>query len=344
MNALNTLGEPAVLVEVLTKRYGDRTALAGVSLEIPTGSVFALLGPNGAGKTTLIRILTTLIRPDQGRAFVAGHDVVKQAQAVRRAIGLVGQHAAVDEYLTGRENLTLVARLLRLERSELATRVTSTLERFDLTEMADEPTANYSGGTRRRLDLAVTLLTNPAVVFLDEPTTGVDPANRRQLWELIDDLAAAGTTIVLTTQYLDEADRVAHTVAVLDRGRVIETGTSDQLKARLQGDSLAIRIADPRDLDAGIKVLARMGEITAVDHEQGSLEVRVADGAGLLPEALRTLDGEGVVAAAAEVRKPGLDDVFLALTGHRPAPSENGGAGAARRSGPGHAQRQRSHA
>jgi ABC-2 type transport system ATP-binding protein len=341
---MESIDEPAVLAEELTKSYGDRTALAGVSLEIPSGSVFALLGPNGAGKTTLIRILTTLIRPDGGRAFVAGYDVVGHAPAVRGAIGLLGQHAAVDEYLTGRENLTLVARLLRLERSEVSERIGAQLERFGLTEVADQPASTYSGGTRRRLDLAVTLLTNPAVVFLDEPTTGVDPASRRQLWDLIDDLAAGGTTIVLSTQYLDEADRVAHTVAVLDRGRIIETGTSDQLKARLEGDSLAIRIADPGEVGAGIGVLAAMGEITAVDHEQGWLEVRVRDGAGLMPEALRRLDREGVVTTTAEVRRPGLDDVFLALTGHRPTPGDNGDSAATRRTGHGHAHGHRSRA
>jgi ABC-2 type transport system ATP-binding protein len=304
-----------VLTESLTKHYGDRTALAEVSLSAPAGSVLALLGPNGAGKTTLIRILTTLIRPNAGRAFVAGHDVAAEPDAVRRAIGLVGQHEAVDEYLTGRENLTLVARLLRMGRKELTERVGSTLEKFGLVEFADQLAGIYSGGTRRRLDLAVTLLTSPKVVFLDEPTTGVDPANRRQLWELIDDLADRGTTIMLTTQYLDEADRLADTVVVLDHGRVIETGTPDELKARLQGDSLHIEIEDPDGLATGAEVLAGMGEVTAVDQQQGSLEVRVQNGAGLLPDALRRLDREGLVATAAEVRRPGLDDVLLALTG-----------------------------
>jgi ABC-2 type transport system ATP-binding protein len=308
---------PPVLAESLTKRYGDRTALADVSLSAPEGSVLGLLGPNGAGKTTLIRILTTLIRPDAGRAVVAGHDVTTEPDAVRRAIGLVGQHEAVDEYLTGRENLTLVARLLRFGRSELTDRVDSTLERFGLTEIADQLAGTYSGGTRRRLDLAVTLLTSPKVVFLDEPTTGVDPANRRQLWQVIDGLAAGGTTIMLTTQYLDEADRLADAVAVLDEGRVIETGTPDELKARLKGDSLHIEVAEADDVAVGANALAGIGEITAVDRQQGSLEVRVQNGAGLLPDALRRLDREGLVATAAEVRRPGLDDVLLALTGYR---------------------------
>jgi ABC-2 type transport system ATP-binding protein len=308
---------PPVLTEGLTKRYGYRTALADVSLIAPEGSVLGLLGPNGAGKTTLIRILTTLIRPDAGRAVVAGHDLTTEPDAVRSAIGLVGQHEAVDAYLTGRENLTLVARLLRFGRSELAERVCSTLEKFGLVEVADQLAGTYSGGTRRRLDLAVTLLTSPKVVFLDEPTTGVDPANRRQLWELIDGLADGGTTIMLTTQYLDEVDRLADSVAVLDEGRVIETGTPDELKARLRGDSLHIEVADAGDVAVGAEVLAGIGEITAVDRQQGSLEVQVQDGAGLLPDALRRLDRVGLVATAAEVRRPGLDDVLLALTGYR---------------------------
>jgi len=308
---------PLVLAESLTKRYGDRTALADVSLSVSAGSVVGLLGPNGAGKTTLIRILTTLLDPDAGRALVAGHDVVTEPQAVRSAIGLVGQHEAVDEYLTGRENLTLVGRLLRMGRSELTERVNTTLETFGLDEVADQLAGAYSGGTRRRLDLAVTLLASPKVVFLDEPTTGVDPANRRQLWELVEGLAAGGTTIMLTTQYLDEADRLADTVVVLDQGRVIETGTPDELKARLQGDSLHIEIEDPHGLTVGAAVLAGFGEITAVDRQQGSLELRVQNGAGLLPDALRRLDREGLVATAAEVRRPGLDDVLLALTGYR---------------------------
>jgi ABC-2 type transport system ATP-binding protein len=334
---------PPVLAEALTKRYGDRIALADVSLSAPTGLVLALLGPNGAGKTTLIRILTTLIRPDAGRAVVAGHDVATEPDAVRRAIGLVGQHEAVDEYLTGRENLTLVARLLRMGRKELTERVDSTLETFRLVEVADQLAGSYSGGTRRRLDLAVTLLTSPSVVFLDEPTTGVDPANRRQLWELIEDLAAGGTTIMLTTQYLDEADRLADTVAVLDEGRVIETGTPDELKARLQGDSLHIEIEDVGDLAAGAEVMAGMGEVTAVDRQQGSVEVRVQNGAGLLPDALRRLDREGLVVTAAEVRRPGLDDVLLALTGSRASSREASDDAPTNPNGQGPSHRARSH-
>jgi len=332
-----------VLAEALTKRYGDHTALADVSLRVPAGSVVGLLGPNGAGKTTLIRILTTLIRPDAGRAIVAGHDISKEPQAVRRAIGLVGQHEAVDEYLTGRENLTLVGRLLRMRGTELTERVDSTLDAFRLVAVADQLAGTYSGGTRRRLDLAVTMLTGPEVVFLDEPTTGVDPASRRQLWELIADLVAGGTTIMLTTQYLDEADRLADTVAVLDHGRVIETGTPDELKARLQGDSLHIEIEDPVALADGAEVLARMGEITAIDRQHGSLEVRVQNGAGVLPDALRRLDREGLVATAAEVRRPGLDDVLIALTGDRASSRDDERKAPTSRGGHGHSHRARSH-
>src|SRR5262249_21797313 len=333
---------PPVLVEGLTKRYGDSTALDDVSLSAPPGSVLALLGPNGAGKTTLIRILTTLLEPDAGRALVAGHDVAIEPQDVRRAAGLVGQHEAVDEDLTGREDLTLVGRLPRFGRTELTERVDSTLEKFGLREIADQLAGTYSGGTRRRLDLAVTLLASPQVVFLDEPTTGVDPANRRQLWELIEGLAAGGTTIVLTTQYLDEADRLADTVVVLDQGGVIETGTPEELKARLQGDSLHIEIEAPDGRAGGAEVLAGMGEVTAVDERQGSLEVRVPNGAGLLPDALRRLDREGLVATAAEVRRPGLDDVLLALTGYRPA-GEGSREAATGANGHGHSHRARSH-
>ena len=311
----------AIAAEEITKRYGRRTALDGISLQVPPGSVLALLGPNGAGKTTLVRVLTTLIRPDRGRALVAGHDVVAEAATVRKLIGLVGQHAAVDEYLTGRENLTLVARLLRVDGTEAHERVRAALDRFALADVADAPAATYSGGLRRRLDLAVTLLADPAVIFLDEPTTGLDPASRRGLWALIDRLVADGTTVLLTTQYLEEADRLADSVAVIDRGRMIATGTPDQLKARLGGDTIRIRLADPADLLHATAALPRA--ITAVDPDHGTLELRAADGAAVLPGTLRQLDGRGLTVTAAEVRRPSLDDVFLALTGERASPHTN---------------------
>ena len=313
--------DTGIVVEQLTKHYGPRRALDDVSLSVPPGSVLALLGPNGAGKTTLVRVLTTLIRPDGGRALVGGYDVVAEAAMVRRSIGLVGQHAAVDEYLTGRENLGLVARLLGMGRAESRQRSGAALEAFELTDVADAPAATYSGGLRRRLDIAVTLLAKPAVMFLDEPTTGLDPASRRDVWALVERLAADGTTVLLTTQYLEEADHLADTVAVIDHGRLIATGTPDDLKARLGGDTVEIRLAEtatPRD--AAMTLHASLA-IDAVGRDDGSVEVRVPDGAALLPEALRQLDGQGVAVIAAEVRRPGLDDVFLALTGERARPA-----------------------
>src|SRR5215207_833180 len=260
---------PGVLVEGITKRYGARTALDDVSIDVPAGSVLALLGPNGAGKTTLVRVLTTLIRPDRGRAIVAGHDVVARPGEVRRSIGPVGQHAAVDEYLTGRENLTLVARLLRFDRTETRGRVGAALETFGLADVADAPTA------------------------------------------------AHGTTVLLTTQYLEEADRLADTVAVIDHGRLIATGTPDDLPARLGGDTVHIRLADPADLPRATGALAELGATTAAERDLSGIGVRSPDGAALLPTALRLPDGHGVSVTAAEVRRPSLDDVFLALTGER---------------------------
>jgi ABC-2 type transport system ATP-binding protein len=332
-----------IVAEAITKRYGRRTALDGISLQVPPGSVLALLGPNGAGKTTLVRVLTTLIRPDRGRALVAGHDVVAEAATVRSVIGLVGQHAAVDEYLTGRENLTLVARLLRFDGTEAHERVRAALDRFALADVADAPAATYSGGLRRRLDLAVTLLADPAVIFLDEPTTGLDPASRRGLWGLIDQLVADGTTVLLTTQYLEEADRLADSVAVIDRGRMIATGTPDQLKARLGGDTIRIRLADPADLLHATAALPATSAITAVDPDHGTLELRAADGAAVLPGTLRQLDGRGLTVTAAEVRRPSLDDVFLALTGERTSPHTSDPAPVAPAGGRAHHRGARSH-
>jgi ABC-2 type transport system ATP-binding protein len=279
--------------------------------------VLALLGPNGAGKTTLVRVLTTLLRPDHGRARVAGRDVVAEAALVRRSIGLVGQHVAVDEYLTGRENLTLVARLLRLGRAESRRRVAQVIDTFGLADIADQPTATYSGGLRRRLDIAVTLLTRPAVIFLDEPTTGLDPASRREVWAIVERLAGDGTTVLLTTQYLEEADRLADMVAVIDQGRMIAQGTPDDLKAHLHGDTLQIRLADPTALPAAAATLRNSIAVNHVDHDTDSLLLQVANGAAVLPDALRRLDGQGLAVTAAEVRRPDLDDVFLALTGDR---------------------------
>jgi ABC-2 type transport system ATP-binding protein len=318
-----------IAVERVTKAYGRVIALDDVSLAVPRGSVLALLGPNGAGKTTLVRVLTTLIRPDRGRASVAGHDVVAEAGVVRRAIGLVGQHTAVDDYLTGRENLTLVARLLHYGKALTRWRVGATLDSFGLTDVADAPAATYSGGLRRRLDLAVTLLADPAVIFLDEPTTGLDPASRHELWTLIHRLVAGGTTVLLTTQYLDEADRLADSVAVIDRGRMIATGTPDDLKTRLGGDTLRIRLVDPTDLHAAATVLGGSAVITGVEPHQATLELRVPDGTTALPDVLGHLGGHGFTVTAAEIRRPSLDDVFLALTGQHPQPGDGSDRAAA---------------
>jgi daunorubicin resistance ABC transporter ATP-binding subunit len=308
------VGRSAIVVDEVTKRYGQHTALERVSLDVKRGSVLALLGPNGAGKTTLVRVLTTLLQPDRGRASVAGYDVVAEAAAVRRSIGLVGQHAAVDEYLTGRENLMLVARLLRMNRTESEAAAEAALESFGLTEIGDVPVASYSGGLRRRLDVAVTLLSEPAVLFLDEPTSGLDPASRREVWALVEGLAADGTTILLTTQYLEEADRLADTVAVIDHGRMVATGTPAELKARLGGDTVHVHLSDPAGLADAVATLGAMSLGRVVDHDQDGVMVRGSDGAALLPEILRRLDASGVAVTAAEVRRPGLDDVFLALT------------------------------
>jgi daunorubicin resistance ABC transporter ATP-binding subunit len=310
---------PGVVVDAVTKRYDSTTALDDVTVEVPRGSVLALLGPNGAGKTTLVRVLTTLIRPDRGRALVAGHDVVADAAQVRRSIGLVGQHTAVDDYLTGRENLTLVARLLRTGRAEAQARAGAALDAFGLTDVADAPAATYSGGLRRRLDIAVTLLTRPAVIFLDEPTTGLDPASRREVWAVVERLAGDGTTILLTTQYLEEADQLADAVAVLDHGRMIATGTPAQLKGRLGGDTLHLRIADPDRLADAVGTLQAMAAIAAVRHDGETVDATTPDGAAVLPAALRQLEAHGVAVTAAEVRRAGLDDVFLSLTGQAPA-------------------------
>jgi ABC-2 type transport system ATP-binding protein len=313
-----------IVVEEITKHYGLRKALDNVSLEVPQGSVLALLGPNGAGKTTLVRLLTTLIRPDHGRARVAGYDVVAEAAMVRRSIGLVGQHAAVDEYLTGRENLTLVARLLRMGRAKAREQIGMAIETFGLTDVADHEASTYSGGLRRRLDIAVTLLATPAVIFLDEPTTGLDPASRQEVWAVVERLTADGVTVLLTTQYLEEADRLADTVAVIDHGRMIATGTPDDLKTRLGGDTVQIRLADPATLARAAEALRAPVALDAVEHNDDVLEVRTTNAAALLPETLRQLDGRGVAVSAVEIRRPSLDDVFLALTGERALASTAG--------------------
>ncbi|MFF9392921.1 ATP-binding cassette domain-containing protein [Streptomyces griseoluteus] len=318
----------AIHAEGLVKTFGDVRALDGVDLDVPEGTVLGLLGPNGAGKTTTVRCLTTLLRPDSGRAVVAGVDVLRHPDTVRRSIGLSGQFAAVDEYLTGRENLQMVGRLYQMRGKAAKERAAELLEQFHLTDAADRPAKTYSGGMRRRLDLAAALVVSPPVMFMDEPTTGLDPRNRQQLWEVIQQLVSGGTTLLLTTQYLEEADHLAHDIAVVDHGRVIAQGTSDQLKARTGGERVEVVVHD-RDRIAGTaEVLRALGKgETTVEQHTRKLTVPVTGGAKLLAEVIRELDGRGIEIDDIALRRPTLDDVFLSLTGHtaeaRPGTAED---------------------
>jgi ABC-2 type transport system ATP-binding protein len=305
----------AIEVRGLVKRFGEVRALDGVDLTARQGQVLGLLGPNGAGKTTLVRVLATLIKPDAGTAHVLGLDVQHEASTLRERIGLAGQYAAVDENLTGLENLTMVGRLYGAGRSSAKARGRELLERFDLVDAAGRPAKTYSGGMRRRLDLAAALVAKPPVLFLDEPTTGLDPRSRLGLWSVIEGLVAEGTTVLLTTQYLDEADRLADTIAVIDHGRLIAEGTSDQLKDRLGGERLEIRLDDPADLDAAVHALAPMSDEPPTT-EAGLVRVGVRERRGAIVEAVRRLSEAGIGVDDLTLRRPTLDDVFLALTGH----------------------------
>jgi ABC-2 type transport system ATP-binding protein len=320
--------QAAIVAEGLTKRFGQVRALEGADFELPAGRVLGLLGPNGAGKTTTVRILATLLAPDGGRARVAGFDVVRQAVAVRRMIGLSGQYAAVDPYLTGRENLRMIGRLCGLGRSAARQRADELLERFDLAAGAARLARTYSGGMRRRLDVAASLVTRPAVLFLDEPTTGLDPRGRRALWQLLGELTAQGTGLLLTTQYMEEADRLADSIVLIDQGRVIATGTPGELKAQVGGDRLEVEALpgeDPRRL-AG--ALAPLGTgPPAVDATAGRVVLPVSDGPAILADLAARLAASGLGIADLALRRPTLDDVFLALTGQPATASPRPGGG-----------------
>jgi daunorubicin resistance ABC transporter ATP-binding subunit len=310
----------AIVVEDLAKSFGTVEALKGVSFDVPVGSVLGLLGPNGAGKTTAVRILTTLIRPDRGRALVLGRDVTQHARSVRASIGLAGQYAAVDENLTARENLRLVGRLTQVPHDQLSHRIEQLLERFDLVDASDRLLRHFSGGMRRRLDLAAALVHEPPVLFLDEPTTGLDPTGRTDLWHVIEGLVGAGTTVLLTTQYLEEADRLADRIVVIDHGSVIAEGTAAQLKARMGATVIEVGFSDAAEVAAGAERLAPVGAVTT---DGRMLRVNVTSGAAAMLETVRILDASQLTPTTMLLREPTLDDVFLALTGHgAEAPTE----------------------
>ena len=312
---------PAIETEQLTKSFGSTQALSGLNLTVQQGGILALLGPNGAGKTTAVRVLTTLLRPDSGEARVLGFDVVRQAAEVRHHIGLTGQYAALDDYLTGRANLIMIGQLGRLSRSQARRRAGELLDRFDLTQAAGRAVKTYSGGMRRRLDLAASLIGHPEVLFLDEPTTGLDPNSRAVMWEIIRELAAEGATLLLTSQYLEEADQLASQVAVIDAGRVVAEGTPDQLKGKVGEDRIAVQLTPGSDLAAAVAVVqAQATGLVDADPARWLVTAPMPARDGVTTDVVRALDAAGVRVTDVTLRRPSLDDVFMILTGHRAAP------------------------
>lgn len=323
------MSDLAIKADGLVKRYGDVVALDGLSLAVPKGSVLALLGPNGAGKTTAVRILTTLLQPDKGTVTVAGVDLAADPNGLRQRIGLSGQEAAVDEYLTGQENLEMVGRLYHLPVAEAKKRATELLEQFSLSDAAKRPAKTYSGGMRRRLDLAAALVADPPVLFLDEPTTGLDPRSRFGLWDFIADLVHKGTTVLLTTQYLEEAERLADNIVVIDKGISIAEGNADQLKSKVGGERVEVIATDESDVPKIVNVISDLGSDDPVVHGR-NINLAVETGPKALMEALRRLDEAGVDVHDVGLRRPTLDDVFLALTGRSAEETEENGKEAAR--------------
>ena len=313
----------AIVVEGLRKSYGKLSVLEGINFSVRRGSVFGLLGPNGAGKTTTVRILSTLLKPDGGRVTVNGHDVVTDAHKVRASIGLTGQYAAVDEYLTGEENLLMMGRLYRLGVSDTKRRTAELLEQFGLVDAAKRPLKTYSGGMRRRLDLAASLIASPSVIFLDEPTTGLDPRSRLIMWDIIKELAAGDTTILLTTQYMEEADRLAEDIVVIDRGTVISQGTPDELKARVGSERIELVIADGSDFAAAERAICADGD--HADPKKRTISVATKGGVGELKDVLDRLTRAGVEVETLSLHRPTLDDVFLTLTGRSATPDNANG-------------------
>jgi ABC-2 type transport system ATP-binding protein len=329
------MGDVAIEVEGLAKRFGDVIALDGIDFAVPSRSVFGLLGPNGAGKTTAVRILATVLEPDAGRATVLGHDVVREPDAVRRRIGLAGQYAAVDPNLTGRENLRLIGLLTQMLSTDILPRAAELLARFDLTDAADRPAKTYSGGMRRRLDIAAALMPRPPVLFLDEPTTGLDLPSRNELWDMIRELVGEGTTVLLTTQYLEEADRLAQRVAVVDQGRVIANDTPAALKAQLGSTVAEIGFEDEATAERARVLL--IGRYASLEKEGSTVRLNTNEGPRVLIDVLRELDSAGLSPSTLAVHEPSLDDVFLALTGRHAESAETveepAGVGRRRRRG-----------